>query len=299
VERDTKQEEKTFKVKYLYEVFGLTKQGYYQRIKRDIKRAERDLFILMQVERIRKELPRSGTRKLLIYLRQSLEEAGIKIGRDALFTLLRHHGMLVKRTRRFHVTTDSRHSFKKSPNLIKESQITHSEQAIAADITYLKTDQSHAYLATLTDLYSKKIVGYCVADNMRVELVKQALKMAHKNKMFKNIETIHHSDRGIQYCCPDYKQFADKLGFKMSNTQQYDPYENAVAERINETLKYEFGLNRQFANLKELEKVVAQSVWTYNNKRVHWSLDLRTPEEVHQSYDSVTYKSYSKISKTG
>jgi len=253
----------------------------------------------MQVEQIRKELPRCGTRKLQIYLRESLQEAGIKIGRNALFDLLRSNDMLVKRTRRFHITTDSRHGFKKAPNLIKDNTITHSEQAIAADITYLKTDDGYAYLAILTDLYSKKIVGYCVDDNMRVELVKQALQMAHKNRMFNGMETIHHSDRGIQYCCPDYKQFADKLGFKMSNTQQYDPYENAVAERVNETLKYEFGLKRKFVDLKELKKAVAQAVWLYNNKRVHWSLGLKTPQQVHQSYDCVEYKSYSKTQKTG
>ena len=123
--------------------------------------------------------------------------------------------------------------------------------------------------------------------------------MADKNKMFNGAATIHHSDRGIQYCCPDYKQFADKLGFKMSNTQQYDPYENAVAERVNETLKYEFGLKRKFVNLTELKKAVAQAVWIYNHKRVHWSLDLKTPQQVHQSYDSVKYKSYSKTLKTG
>ena len=121
----------------------------------------------------------------------------------------------------------------------------------------------------------------------------------HKNRMFNGTETIHHSDRGIQYCCPDYKQFADKLGFKMSNTQQYDPYENAVAERVNETLKYEFGLKRKFVDLKEVRKAVAQAVWLYNNKRVHWSLGLKTPQQVHQSYDSVKYKSYSKPKKIG
>ena len=169
MERDSKKEKKTFKVKYLAQAFGITKQGYYQRIKRRIKRAERDRFILMLVAGIRKELPRCGTRKLQIYLRESLKEAGIKIGRNALFDLLRSHEMLVKRTRRFHLTTDSRHGFKKAPNLIKESAITHSEQAIAGDITYLKTDDGYAYLAVLTDLYSKKIVGYCVDDNMRVE----------------------------------------------------------------------------------------------------------------------------------
>jgi transposase InsO family protein len=277
----------------------MSKQGYYQLIKREIKRAEREQFIIMQVKEIRKELPRCGGRKLLIYLDDFFKRTGISIGRNALFTLLRKNELLVVKTKRFHYTTDSRHSFMKSPNLIKDSQITHSEQAVAGDITYIKTDSGYAYLAILTDLYSKKIVGYCVGDNMRVDLTKQALKMAHKNKIFKGVETIHHSDRGIQYCCPDYKQLAAELGFRLSNTTQYDPYENAVAERINETLKYEFGLKRKFVNFKELEKAVAQAIWIYNNKRVHWSLGLRTPEEVHQSYDSVVYKSYSKLKKVG
>jgi len=299
VERDPSKEKKAFKVKYLYQVFGLSKQGFYQRIKRDVKRAEREYYILQAVQEIRKILPRCGGRKLLVYLDDFFQQSGITIGRNALFKVLRNHGMLVKKTKRFHYTTDSRHPFMKAPNLIKDSVITHSEQAIAGDITYLKTDAGYVYLSILTDLYSKKIVGWCLADHMRADLTKEALKMAHKNKMFKEVETIHHSDRGVQYCCPEYKQLAAELGFKLSNTTQYDPYENAVAERINETLKYEFGLKRQFVNLKELKKAVAQAIWVYNHKRVHWSLGLRTPQEVHQSYDSLEYKSYSKTRKAG
>jgi len=178
--------------------------------------------------------------------------------------------------------------------LLKEKEITHSEQFIVSDITYLKTDEGHAYLALATDPYSKKIMGYAVDDNMRVDLVKKALKMAHKNMIFAHDTVIHHSDRGIQYCCPDYSNFAEILNFTLSTTQQYDPYENAVAERINETLKYEYGLNRQSPNLKTLKKLVKQAVDIYNNQRVHWSLDLKTPEEVHKSYNSLKYKSYSK-----
>jgi transposase InsO family protein len=132
---------------------------------------------------------------------------------------------------------------------------------------------------------------------MRVDLVKKALKMARKNMIFKHKIVIHYSDRGIQYCCPDYLQIADSLGFKLSTTQQYDPYENAVPERINKILKYEYGLNRQAVNLQVLRKLVAQAVHIYNNERVHWSLDLRTPEEVHRSYNSLKYKSYSKKTK--
>jgi len=247
------------------------------------------------VREIRKRHPRSGTRKLMVYLRLEFEQAGIKIGRDSLNRVLRENNLLVKKNKRFHITTDSHHYFYKSPNLLKNTELIHSEQAIVCDITYLKTDAGHAYLATATDPYSKKIMGYAVDDNMKVDLVKTALKMASKNMIFSHEQIIHHSDRGIQYCCPDYSQLAEKLNFKLSTTQQYDPYENAVAERINETLKYEYGLNRQAVNLQLLKKIVKQSVDIYNNERIHWSLDLKTPQEVHMSYNLLEYKSYAKL----
>ena len=239
---------------------------------------------------IRKKHPRCGTRKLMVYLGL----AGVKIGRDALGKLLRQNNLLVPKTKRFHITTDSNHYFYKSPNLLKDTEITHSEQAVVCDITYLKADNIHAYLALVTDPYSKKIMGFNVDDNMRVDLVKKALKKAQKNMIFDHESVIHHSDRGIQYCCPDYSEFAENLQFNLSTTQQYDPYENAVAERINETLKYEYGLHKQAPNLQTLKKIVKQAVDIYNNERVHWSLGLRTPEEVHRSYNSLKYKSYSK-----
>ncbi len=153
------------------------------------------------------------------------ENKKLKIGRDALFTLLRNNGLLVKKTKRFHITTDSKHYFYKSPNLLKNIDITHVEQDLVTDITYIKTDQGHAYLALATDPYSKKIMGYAIEDNMKVTMVKNALKMARKNSIFNIKDTIHHSDRGIQYCCPDYSEFAENMGFVLSTTQQYDPYE--------------------------------------------------------------------------
>jgi transposase InsO family protein len=274
-------------------VFGLSKQGYYKRIKRENKRNDRNQTIISMVGEVRKTHPRAGTRKLTVYLREAFEQANIKIGRNSLNTVLRENNLLVKKTRRAHITTNSNHFFYKSPNSLKETEIIHSEQAVVSDITYLKTDEGDAYLALVTDPYSKKIMGYCV----EVDLVKTALKMAHKNMIFSHDRVIHHSDRGIQYCCPNYSELAEKLNFTLSTTQQYDPYENAVAERINETLKYEYGLNKRVPDLQILKKSVKQAVDIYNNKRVHWSLGLRTPEEVHRSYNSLKYKSYSKKAK--
>ena len=275
-------------------MFGLSKQGYHGRIKRENKRRDRNETILAMVREVRKTHPRAGTRKLMIYLGEELERVNIKIGRNTLNTVLRENCLLVPKTKRFHITTDSKHFYYKSPNILKKTELTHSEQVIVSDITYLKTDAGHAYLALATDPYSKKIMGYAVDDNMRVDLVKKALKMAHKNMIFRHDTVIHHSDRGIQYCCPDYSELAEKLNFTLSTTQQYDPYENAVAERVNETLKYEYGLNKQASDLQMLKKSVQQAVHIYNNVRVHWSLGLRTPQEVHQSYNALKYKSYSK-----
>ena len=281
-------------MKYLYEVFGLSKQGYYQRISRDNKRESRDRKVCEMVMEVRKTHTRAGTRKLMVYLKDDFKKEQIAIGRNTLNSVLRANNLLVRKTKRCYITTDSKHGYYKSPNILKKVKLTHSEQAIVNDITYLKTDEGDAYLALSTDPYSKKIMGYSVEGHMKVDSVKMAMEMAKKNMIFGHESVIHHSDRGIQYCCDKYSQIAEKLHFKLSTTQQYDPYENAVAERINETLKYEFGLDKQAPNLRVLKKMVKQSVEVYNTQRVHWSLGLRTPEEVHRSYNSLKYKSYSK-----
>ena len=237
-----------------------------------------------------------GTRKLMDKIKTELLDNKIKIGRDALFTLLRNHGMLIKKNKCYHITTDSKHFYYTSPNLLKETELKHAEQAVVCDITYIKTDEGHAYLSLVTDPYSKKIMGYALEDNMKVEMVKKALKMAHNNRQFNTEYIIHHSDRGLQYCCPDYTDFARKLGYKMSTTQKYDPYENAVAERINGILKYEFGFINVLPDLKTAQKMIKVAVEIYNNERLHWSLNLKTPQQAHNEFNTQIYKSYRKKS---
>lgn len=219
------------------------------------------------------------------------------MGRDAVNDLLRSKGMLIKKTKRFFITTDSKHMFYKSPNLLTDLKIEHSEQVFVSDITYIKTDPGHAYLALVTDAYSRKIMGWCLEDNMKVSLVKNALAMAHRNCIFKHASIIHHSDRGIQYCCPDYSQFAQDKGFTLSTTQQYDPYENAIAERINGILKYEFGLKNKIKTLQIAQKMVSEAVQLYNKERMHWSLDFNKPHNVHIEYNKHMNKSYKQAKK--
>ena len=229
---------------------------------------------------------------MYVDLQGQLQERGIKRGRDAIFDVARANDLLVKKTKLYHITTDSKHFFFKSPNLIKDILPSRAEQAFAADITYIRIESDWAYLALVTDLYSKKIMGYKLADNMKADMVQEALEMARKNCIHNRKKIIHHSDRGIQYCCPQYAGFATQNGFKLSTTEQYDPYENAVAERINGILKYEFGLVNTISTMEIAHKMVNQAVQIYNNKRRHWSLELATPAEAHrkQKHNYVSYK---------
>lgn len=292
--RNSEKEEKAFKIKWIYESLGITKQAYYQGLKREKqKEAERDKVVELVIE-YRKILPKTGTKKLYNYLQPKLMEINIKMGRDAVNDLLRSRGMLIKKSKRYFITTDSKHFFFKSPNLLTELKITHSEQVFVSDITYVKTDAGHAYLALVTDAYSRKIMGWSLQDNMKVSMVKEALSMAHKNCIFNHKNIIHHSDRGIQYCCPDYSEYAENKCFVLSTTQQYDPYENAIAERINGILKYEFGLKNTIKSVEIAQKMVAEAVELYNNERMHWSLDLKTPQDVHLQYNKQENKNYKK-----
>jgi transposase InsO family protein len=273
-------------------VFGISKQAYYKRIKAQHKKEMQHQVVLEKVKVIRQRMPHTGTYKLYEHLKTVLPKHNIKMGRDALYDLLRNKGLLIRKTKRFHITTDSKHFFYTAPNLLKDLELNHAEQAFVADITYIKTDECHAYLAIVTDAFSKKIMGWSLDDNMKVSMVKETLKMAHGNRNWQHESVIHHSDRGIQYCCPEYTEYAKKLGFEMSTTQKYDPYENAIAERINGILKYEFGLRKTLSNLDVARKMVKQAVTIYNNERLHWSLNFKTPAQVHQQYNQQQYKSY-------
>jgi len=249
--------------------------------------------IKKMIEPIRKKMPRYGTEKLHLDIVEKLRQSNIKMGRDRFLKFCRTHHLLVPKTKRCFITTDSNHRYNKSPNLIKELAITHAEQVLVCDITYIKLEDSHAYLALVTDLYSKKVMGYKLEDNMKTALVKDALEMAIKNKEHSQEKTIHHSDRGIQYCFPEYTAFAICNGMVLSTTEKYDPYENAVAERINQTLKYEFGLIKTIPSLEIANKMLQEAVSVYNNDRRHRSIEMQTPCFAHTNQKH-TYLSYKK-----
>lgn len=264
---------------------GISRQAYYQRVRAQLRSAERDAQVRRLVIDVRLRQPRIGTRKLHHLLGCPFEAAGIKLGRDGLFDVLRRARLLVAPRRAYHKTTDSHHRFYRHPNLLKDGpeQIvpTGPEQVWVADITYVPTAQQVAYLSLVTDAYSRKIVGYHVHDTLQAESVSQALRMALKTRHSSH-PLLHHSDRGSQYCSAHYQEIHRQHGLRCSMTDGYDCYQNALAERVNGILKDEFLLQRP-ANLAQARQMVAQSINIYNTERPHLSLKYKTPDEVHRA----------------
>lgn len=260
---------------------GYTRQNVYKQQKTAIAKTLRADAVKTMVDRERKQLPRLGTRKLHYLIKDDLEAQGLKFGRDKLFELMRFYDLQVKPRRRYTQTTNSKHWLRKWPNIIKNENISYPDQLWVSDITYIKTEQGNCYLNMVTDAYSRKIMGYAVEDNMETESMIEALKMALARKQNVRIETIHHSDRGLQYCSKDYVNTAAKNNIKLSMTENGDPYENALAERMNRTIKEEFGMDRTMKNNEQVKKLVEESIFLYNNKRPHLALKMKTPDEVY------------------
>ncbi len=260
-------------------MFGVSRQAVYQAKHRSIKRRKELSQIKPLVLDIRRRMPKIGTRKLYFMLKEDFKERGIKIGRDALFSYLKSESLLIKPKRNYTKTTHSKHWLKKYPNLMKDGVPTKPEQYFVSDITYIKSRERTHYLSLVTDAYSRKIMGYHLSDDMSAENVVKAIKMAVKNKQT-NTPTIHHSDRGLQYCSSVYQKALQKAGIIPSMTDGYDCYQNALAERINGILKGEF-LMYTCNTGKELSKLIDQSIKTYNNERPHLILKYKTPNFVH------------------
>ncbi|WP_223270910.1 IS3 family transposase [Subsaximicrobium wynnwilliamsii] len=272
----------------------MSKQAFYKRLKTLENKQMNDQKLITMVKDYRNKVgQRTGGIKLHKELKDEFEESGIKIGRDKFYCFLRLHNLLVPKLKNYITTTNSKHNFRKYKNLVKDQVPTRPEQLWVCDITYIKTENGHNYLAIVTDAYSRQIMGYKLADHMRTSLCMEALDMAIKNRRYPNLKLILHSDRGLQYCNPKYTMFAESNGMILSMTEQYDPYENAVAERINRILKYEYGLKQTIKNTAIAQKITKQAVYIYNNLRTHFSLELRKPAEVHLN-PNIKHRSYRK-----
>ncbi len=261
-------------------MFGINRQVYYRAINSLKAKKATAQKVVEMVLQVRLRMPRLGTRKLYHKLRPELQSLGV--GRDRLFSIMKANHLDIKPRRQYQITTNSHHRFRKHKNLVEYLEVIRPEQVWVSDITYIGTRQNPMYLSLVTDAYSKKIMGYNVSDSLNATGAVAALEYALKRRIYINEELIHHSDRGLQYCGDAYQQVLIEHKVQCSMTEKYDPYQNAVAERVNGILKQEFICGIQITDIKLMEKLIAQSINIYNQERPHWSCSMTTPETMHQ-----------------
>lgn len=262
--------------------FNLKRDAYYKYNRRDEQRKSIEQQIIHIVKKRRKSLPREGVRKLMVSLNDDFEKQQLKVGRDTLFNILREHKMLTLRKKYSARTTNSYHRFYKYNNIIKDMEVTRPNQVWVSDITYIRTVKGFCYLALITDMHSRKIVGYDLSDSLELKGCVRALNKAIYQA--KNINgLIHHSDRGIQYCSNVYTQILKRKKIDISMTEENHCYENAMAERVNGILKDEFYLDQIFINVAHAKRAAKSAIKLYNEIRLHLSLDYKTPNMVYNN----------------
>lgn len=267
---------------FICKLFGKSRQAWYDQCRSNTEEQLTETLVLKLVEEIRRQLPRVGVIKLHEMLRESFKAHGIKMGRDALYELLGNCGYLLRYRRRKPYTTDSNHRFKKYPNLIREMILTQADQLWVSDITYIRLQGGkYCYLSIITDAYSRKIAGHCLHPTLHTNGTINALETALKQRSSRWRSLVHHSDRGTQYCSSDYVRLLEQHQISISMTEKGDPYENAIAERVNGILKHEFDLHRTFNSLSEAEAAVNHAIRQYNHIRPHASCDYMTPVAAH------------------
>lgn len=273
-------------------LFGKTRQAFYDHSWRSSDEQLYEALIIEEVRTVRQQIAGIGGVQLHGMLKEVLSLHNIRIGRDRFYMLLRKYDLLIKRRKRYAITTNSNHPYYKWSNLIMDLKITSTAQLWVSDITYLRTDSGFVYLSLITDAYSRKIIGYHLSQRLKAQGCIIALHKAIDSLSAeqKKGKLIHHSDRGIQYCCEAYVSILQKNEIDISMTQSGSPYDNAIAERINGILKHQLGLGRIFKNYTMAVAAVCKAVDGYNRLRPHMSLGNLTPEKAHTTNQTLTKK---------
>ena len=261
----------------------MSRQNYYARRRQRQRRQVDNELVAGLVGRERRLQPRLGTRKVHHRLKSELARAGVRIGRDRMFEVLRERDLLLApRPAQNPHTTQSYHSLPVFGNLVKEVVLERPNQVWVSDLTYLRTREGYLYLALITDKFSRKVVGYHVGDTLEAVGCVRALERALFD-LPAEARPIHHSDQGSQYGCHQYVNQLQERGLGISMTESNHCAENALAERMNGILKQEYGLGLEFRIKADARRAVDQGVWLYNTQRPHTALSYRTPAEVHQT----------------
>ena len=274
------------KVSLACRLLGHCRQAFYQSKVDIAKEAECERRVLASVRAIRTEDPRIGGYKLWLMLIGMYGREHVP-GRDRFFVMLRRRGLMLPKPKPRH-TTNSNHRYRKWKNLIKDFTPMEANQLWVADITYIAlADGDVCYLHLITDAYSRKIVGWALADTLKATVSMQALQMAidqaaamRGSDMLAGL--IHHSDRGVQYCCDAYVSMLKKHGIAISMTEDYKPTDNAIAERFNGILKVESVYpQKQLPTLEHTQRLIPRFINFYNNARPHMSIGYKMPAVAH------------------
>lgn len=284
------------------ELFGRSKQAYYQRSKYNYREEVKSEILCQLIEKQRKLMPKIGGRKLLRLIEPGLPEE-LRMGRDSFFDFLRERGFLVRKARNRVRTTYSNHWMHKYPNLIKDFTPTGPHQLWVGDITYILTSDGFVYLSLITDAYSRKIIGWALGDTLEAIHSIIALNMAIEQLPRGIKKVFHHSDRGVQYCSNEYVKILKKRHFQISMTESGDPRDNAIAERVNGILKDEWLNQMKFSSIGQVSRELCEVIRIYNEKRPHSSLGMMTPKEAHNQSGELKkhwknyYKNFGKDEK--
>ena len=263
-------------------LFGKSKQAFYQHKRKSFSDVEIEREVLSIVATYRSEMPVIGGLKLYWLTRSVLGDA-LGMGRDKFLQLLHRHKLIIPPRKPRH-TTNSDHVYFKYPNLVKELVITYVNQLWVSDITYIyTTEDKFCYLHLVTDAFSRMIIGYVLSPSLEAKYTMEALQQAITWAGGGNLcGTIHHSDRGVQYCCDDYTLLLKAHHIRISMTEDSNPTDNGLAERVNGIIKNEFLEPLPTPrNLQEAWPLVDHAVRTYNTLRPHINLNMRTPAQVY------------------
>lgn len=262
--------------------FMMSRQSYYKSIRQEERAVFDEEIVIKRLQELRSDHFRMGGKKLYHLMREDIRRLELKLGRDKFFDLLRKNGMLVKRQRKYVVTTQSHHRYRVYGNELKCAHITRSNQAWVCDITYIRIQTGFIYLFLITDVFSRKIVGWNLSPEQNVAAGLKALQMAI-GQTNNTEDIIHHSDRGFQYCSPAYVKVMHDNRMIISMGEAGNCYDNAMAERVNGILKNEYHLDATFTDLKQALKATQHGIKCYNELRPHWSLNLKIPKEIHEA----------------
>jgi putative transposase len=266
----------------LCERAGMSRQNFYKSRKLRNRRKVDEGLVKELVQRERSIQPRLGGAKLHFMLRNELKEAGVSLGRDRFFQVLRNQDLLLEALPKAPRTTCSAHSLPVFTNLVKDLDLTGPNQAWSSDITYIRTRTEFLYLSLIMDMRSRKIVGYHLGKTLEAGETLNALTMALLAKP-EGARPIHHSDRGSQYCSHEYVNRLNEAQMPVSMTEVNHCAENSMSERVNGILKQEYFLKVVFRDMEQAEPAVDEAIQLYNTCRPHRSLNYLTPEQVHQA----------------